>query len=714
MRQVYSARILVRTLSVMLLALIVGCSAESPLPTAIVLPSLTPTLAPSASPTVTKTPAPNTTPTPAPTEFFGRTVQGGPGKGQVRVMNLTPDSAPLDFYLNRTPLATGLRPTYVSGQTPILPGTYIASLNPDGTGTTLSLTVTADQNLDLLVVGTGDTRQIIVISQPAAPVRAGEVWLSFANALPDVGEITLTLDDSTSLTLNGFSASTPSIAASGERVLRATVGGQVLLEQVISLRELTLYTFILADSLTNPGTVQLQRLESPVLGRYSVRVINLSAESREVDLYLNDIQMAEAIGFGDSAAPQEVVTGSQRLSVYSAGADRAASAPLVDQYIFSGQAGTSLILILTGSASAVQIASLEDKLEPVPEGSSRVLFFNATEGVTGLVAGRNGENLADFRPLALGQFSPARLLDGGDIRFTFTDANNPDLGVFEDKLIPLPAGQTLLYAVTGREDVLFPIYGYPVEQSAALTAEGTTIPQSRLRFVNGLAAGVAVDVYVNGILSIPALISPAGGPLSPIIGEDFTLLVRQAGDGPALLDLRLGIPSPGDYSVFIYGDPTEGLQATLVKDDALRIADDIGTLRLVNLSGDPVDIYSLSYYAYPPDVTPIAPTATPFPSPTPVVNPLFPVTPEPTQEPFTAPLDVRRIIRDAKPRTASSQTIAPQGLFDLTLIDSNGRILGGLSALQIPIGQHYDIVAYTYRTANGTKTELFIAPYPPR
>ncbi len=553
-----------------------------------------------------------------------------------------------------------------------------------------------------------------MISQPTAPVRAGEVWLSFANALPDVGQITITLDDSPALTLDGYSASTPAIAASGERFFRATVGDTVLLEQTLSLRELMLYTFILTDSPTAPGTVQLQRLESPVLGRYSVRVINLSTESREVDLYLNDSKIAASIGYGGSSTPQEVVTGAQRLSVYTAGADRAASAPLLNGQTFSGRAGTSLILILTGPVAALQVIPFEDDLAPVPEGSSRVVFFNAVEGITGLMAGINGQDYPDFRPLGKNQFSPSQLIAQGEITFTFRDVNQPELGFFENKLLPLPAGQTVLYAVTGREDVVAPVYGYPVEQSALLTPEGTAIPVSRLRFVNGLADGIAVDVYVNGILSIPALISPAGGPLSSVAGEDFALLVRQAGDGPAMLDIRLPIPSPGDYTVFIYGSMVNGIQTSMRNDDGLGINNDIGTLRLVNISSDPLDVYSLGYYLYPPDVTPLAPTETPFPSPTPTLDPVFPATPEPTQEPFTVPVDVRRIIRDIQPNTTSPQVIAPQGLFDLILIDLNGRILGQLIALQIPVGQHYDIVAYTYRTSDGTKTLLFIAPYPPR
>ncbi len=698
----------------MMLVFIAGCRADAPLPIAIVLPSETPTLTPSAILTATNTPTPYMTPTPSPTEFFGRSVQVGPGKGQVRVMNLTADAAPLDLYLDGNSLATGLRPTYVSAQFAILPGTYTASLNADGTGAPVSVTTVADQNLDLIVAGTDDTRQIMVISQPTEPLRGGEVWLSFANALTDVGQISVTLGDAAAIPLDQFSASSASISQSGDYTIRATAGERVLLEQPITLRELTLYTFILANDPANPDAVQLQRLESPVLGRYSVRVVNLSAESREVDLYLNDLPMGAAIGFGGTTTSQEVVTGSQRLSVYSAGADRTASAPLVDGHIFTGQAGTSLILMLTGSAAAVRVISYQDDLAPVPEGSSRLVFFNAAENVTGLMAGRNGENIEEARPIRAGQFSAPMLIQAGDIRFTFTDANNPDLGVFEDKLIPLPAGQTLLYAVTGRAEVASPVYGYPVEQSAALTSEGTAISESRLRFVNGLAAGVAVDVYINGILSIPALISPAGGPLSPILGEDFALLVRQAGDGPALLDLRLAIPTPGDYSVFIFGSPVAGLQATMINDDGLRVTEGAGTLRLVNLSGDPLDVYSLGYYLYPPDVTPIAPTLTPLPSLTPTLDPVFPLTPAPTPEPFTVPMDVRRLIRNVGPNSASAQNITPQGAFDLILIDIDNRILTTLHALQIPPGQHYDIVAYTHRTGGGVKTELFIAPYPPR
>ena len=709
-----TARILAQIISVMLLALIVGCQGEPPLPTAITLPTETPSLTPIASPIATETPLPNMTPTPAPTEFFGRTIQSGPGKGQVRAMNLTSDSSMLDLYLDGLPFTTDLRPTYISGQSAILPGTYTASLNLDGTGATTPLTIAENQNLDIVVVGGGDDRQIMLISQPTDPVNADEVWLTFANALPDVGQITVTLDDSPVTTLEGFSTSTPSIGAAGEHILRATTGDKIILEQSVILRELTLYTFILTVNPSAPDAVQLQRFESPVLGRYNLRVVNLSAESREVDLYLNGTRLAEMIGFGGSTTPIEVVTGLQHLSVYTAGADRNASAPLVNEHTFSGQAGSSLMLILNGPASAVQVVSFEADTSPVPEGSSRVVFYNATADVMHLSAGIAGDIFPDFNPIAAGQFSPPQLVQHGDIPFTFMDEDDENNNLFERKTILLFAGQTILYTVTGRDDFINPVYSYPVEQSAALYPDGVPLPQSRLRFVNGLASGVAVDVYVNGSMYMPAMIAPSGGPLSPVIGEDFALLVRQAGNGPALLDIHLGIPSPGDYSVFLYGSPADGLETILINDDALRINDDIGTLRLVNLSGDPTDLYSLGYYLYPPDVTPLAPTMTPFPTPVPTFDPAGLVTPVPTEEPFTAPLDVRRIIRDVRPHTASSQNIAPQGLFDLTLIDTNRRILGNINALQIPIGQHYDIVGYTYRSGDEVKTQLFIAPYPPR
>lgn len=698
---------------VMFVTLMVGCQAEPPLPTSVILPSLTPTSSPTATYTPSRTPTPYMTPPPSPTEFFGRTVQAGPGKGLLRVMNLMSDGAPLDFYLDGVPFITGLRQNNLSAQAAILPHTYTASFDAAAGLAPQSLTITANQNIDVLAVGGGDTRQFIAISQPTDPLDAGQVWLSFANAAPIADPIVISLDDVTISSLTGFSATTPAITAAGQRLLRATANGQVILEETIQLRELTLYTFIFA---VNPNTseIELQRLDAPVLGRYVLRVVNLSPESRELDIYLNDDRIGSNLGLGLSTAPREVVTGLQRLSVYTAGADRGASMPLINEYVFTGQAGSSLVLLLTGAPPTLTVTEFDIDLSPVPQGKSRVVFFNATDEITAVVAGTGGMNFKDFRPVAQGQFSEPSLIAQDEVNFTFTDAANPNAAMFESKIIPLPAGQSVLYAVTGSEDVLVPIYGYPVAQSEALTAEGTPIPQSRLRFINGLQQGIAVDIYVNGVLNTPMLFSGVGGSLNVVTGEDFALLVRQANDGPALLDIRLPIPSPGDYSVFIYGSPLDGLQATLIPDATLRVNNDIGTLRLINLSGDITDVYSLGYYVYPPNITPIAPTQTPIPTPTPRPDPNLPWTPAPTLEPLTAPQDVRRILRNVQPRTASNQNVAPQGYFDLILIDDRNRILGELKALQIPIGQHYDIVAYTYRTATAVQTILFIAPYPPR
>lgn len=695
---------LLRFLALMVLALVmVGCQPtdDTPLPTAIVLPSETPSPTPSQTPVP---PTPDATATPSPTPFFGRGVSAGPGRGQLRVMNQTSDTATLDIALDGQPFTVGLRPGTVSPTTPLLPGSYGLTVRP-GDSASQPITIGADQTVDVVITGESSAPQLITLAHPTDPLDAGQIWVMLADAMPDTAELTFTLDDEPLTPLM------PIVTDAGERVLRASAGGQVIAEETVLLRELTLYSLILAPDPFDPARARFERLDTPALGRYTLSVVHLSNGARELDIYLNDQSLATNLTFTAQTPPLEVVTGGQRLSVYTAGADRAASAPLVDGYNLNGRAGAELTLLLTGAPDQMRVVPYEADLSPVPVGQSRVVFFNATDNVTGLTAGVGPEAYPDFRPIGVGQFSQPVLVSPGELGFTFRDVNNTDIDILEAKTVVFQAGQSALYAVTARDDAPPAFYVASVEESALLGEGGEQLSQSRLRFVNALESGVAIDIYVNGILAMPSLFAPSSGPLIPVTGEEIALLVRSVGDGPALIDIGLQLPEPGDYSVFIYGSPTDGLQARLIDDNVLRITEQAGSLRLINLSGDAIS-YSLGLSQYAPDETPPPPTATPLPQPTP--DPSLATVPNTESQAPTAPLDTRRLIRDVQPLTASNQTFAPAGLFDVILIDSDNRIRGRLNTLQIPPGQHYDIVAYTYRRSGGVQTILFVAAYPPR
>jgi hypothetical protein len=620
-------------------------------------------------------------------------------------MNQTSDAATLDLDLDGQPFTVGLRPSGVSPATPLLPGSYDLSVRP-GDSAPQPITIGADQTVDVVISGESGSPQLITLSHPTDPLDAGKIWLMLADAMPDItAEITFTLDDEPLTPL------LPTVTDAGERVLRAVAGETVLAEETVLLRELTLYSFILAPDPFDPAQSRFERLETPALGRYTVSVVHLSNGARELDVYLNDQPIATNLTFTTQTPPLEVVTGSQRLSVYTAGADRAASAPLVDGYNLNGRAGLSLTLLLTGAPDQMRVTPYEANLSPVPVGQSRVVFFNATDNVTGLTAGVGPEAYPDFRPIGVGQFSQPVLVSPGELGFTFRDVNNTDIDILEAKTVVFEAGQSALYAVTARDDAPPAFYVASVEESALLGGDGEQLSQSRLRFVNALESGVAIDIYVNGFLAMPSLFAPSGGPLIPVTGEEIALLVRSTGDGPALIDIGLLLPEPGDYSVFIYGSPADGLQARLIDDNILQITEQAGSLRLVNLSTD-ATLYSLGLNEYAPDETPPPPTATPLPQPTP--DPSLATVPNTGSSAPTAPLDTRRLIRNVPALTASNQTFAPAGLFDVILIDGDNRVRGRLNTLQIPPGQHYDIVAYTYHRADSVQTILFVVAYPPR
>ncbi len=695
----------------LLLMLLAGCQPtdDAPIPTLITLPTAT-DQPPSPTPADTATPRP--TATPAPTAIFGRDVPADASNGQVRVTNYVRDEQVIEVYLDGLLFNAGLRAGYSSALTPIRAGLFTAALDAQGTRAATAFEVTAGQLIDLLVIGEGQDLQILPIAQTTQPLDAGQAWVSVVSALPPDANISIGIDAQPTTAFTQ-TIGEPQVIEAGAHTFRAALGGQPVVDETLTLRELTVYTLVLTTTRANPQ-MRLQRLEAPVLGRYSAQIVHLSADTREIDVYLNGERIAQDVAFTDALPPRELVTAPQRLSIYTAGADRSVSPPLLENYSISARPSTRLMLFLVGTPDRLRVVPYEWDTSPVPVGSARVVFFNAVPDVVGLTAGIGPEPFDGFRPLGYTQFSTGQIISAGEFTLVMRDSINTSRDIIEAKTITLSAGQHVIYAATGRDDLPPATYRITVEQSEALAADGSRLPESRVRFVNGLADGITVDVYVNGLLSLPALIAPAGGPLTPLLGEEFSLLVRQNNDGPALVDIRLPLPTPDDYSLYFYGSPSDGLQTVMVNDSRLNIGGSGGTLRLVHLSDNPDAVFSLYAAQRPADYTPIPPTLTPVLSAMPSPTPEIPWTPEPTAEPFTIPLDARPLVRDVAGGTASIQVLAPPNYFDLLLTDAGGRILARLDGLTVPTGMHYDVAAYTYRTASGVQTMLFIAPYPPR
>jgi hypothetical protein len=682
----------------LLLGVLTGCQPEAPLPTEVLLPSPTPPASPTPIPTATR---PQPTLTPSPTAFFGRgRVPETAQTPFVRVTNATAADSTFDLYLNGQLLQSGLRAGLAGISVPVLPGTYDLSLSPDGAPLATFEAVNG-QITDLTLTGDPDQPQALTHRAPTEPLDAQSAWATVINALPDTA-LQLSLDDQPVADLAAQSVAEPVVIARGDRQLRVSVGDAVLFEQPLRVQNRTSYTFIVSRNPQAPDQLTVQRLETVLQGRYSVRLIHLSPELREVDVYLNDAIWAQAVGYTGLAEPRTVTTAPQLLSVYTAGADRNASQPLIAPTPLNGRDDAELFLLLTGTPDQLRLIPFEPDRSPVPNGSSRYVFFNPLPDVSGLTTGEEG-----FQPLGYGQFSQPAVLPAQSTVFRFRDANNPDIDIIEEEPLDIEAGQSVLYAVSARDDLPAARYALPIEQSEALAQDGSALPQSRLRFVNALATGVAIDIYVDGVLVFPSLIAGAGGPLTNHIGAEFRLLVAQSGGGgAALIDVVLPVATPSDYSVFIYGSPTDGLRAVAIDDAALLEVPGSATMRLVNLSLNLSDSMGISLVPYAPDVTPVFPTPT-FPPPP-------DATPAPTPELLSLPLDVRLLLRNVQPGTASIQTFAPQTYFDALIVNADNRIIDRERAILIPVGQHYDLVAYTYRTESGVQTTSFIAPYPPR
>src|SRR5262249_45445736 len=98
---------------------------------------------------------------------------------------------------------------------------------------------------------------------------------------------------------------------------------QTFAARELNLRELTSYLFVMVGDPADLATLSLVMFQNTVVGRSSVRVINMSSEVPTVDVYLDDQLLAADVAYTRASERQDITTEQRLISVYPAGADRA-------------------------------------------------------------------------------------------------------------------------------------------------------------------------------------------------------------------------------------------------------------------------------------------------------------------------------------------------------------------------------------------------------
>lgn len=653
------------------LFILAGCGAATDsAPATTSAPSAaTPSLIPTAS--VRPTPASNTNP------------------ARIRVVNAAPAAPPLNLTLGFFSVATNLAYGQYSEVMPFEPGAYSASVTVSGarqdTPALLNLSVTLESGRSYLLIihGNGDQLHTSNLPETVQAVNSGESAAAVINLISDGGDRISLWRAGEALTapLNFGAETWGAIIASGSATLEIRDGEQSILEQPIDLQERRQYTLILAGTRAAPSIISFA-VSAP--GRGQARALHVAQEVGALDVYLGDQLLNSGIEYGRPTTRTEIVSGDYRLSIYTAGSDRAMTAALYATDItLPAEAATALVVL--GTENDLRVVSFTENLSPTPIGQARVDFLNTLPGTPSLQIERLGGMLPRTPVLSYGAAPDTLTFAAGSYSFAMSGADRSGTTTTVEAVenIHLEQGQRYLYLISGRLDnnplILSDNVG--VDDSALTDVTGNS---AIVRFINAAGEQFPLDITLNEMTLINGLRYGEGSGLLPVDAGGATFAALR--EGSVLTELDAALEAGGRYSVVIYGYEESGLRALLLDDSEIVRSGDAPHLRLVQASSDAAVLLGLGYS-----------TPTGDSMMTDLRRSLLP--------------GVQQSLSGIGGGSASGVILMPTGTFDIYVIDTlAGQIAGIVPAISLQGSAHYDVVAYQEEASS--RVQAFALFYP--
>lgn len=672
-------------------------------------PTPTPTDSPTAEPTARPTREAEIVPTP----FFGRDIPVSRNTSSIRVIHAASDAPALDLTLQSAPLMTSLGFGLAGNTITVIPGEYPLVAYARGTQDIVAettVTLEAGGTTDVVVVPTSDGVQLLVLPGPARAVESGQSMVRAVNALSGAGALTVMLDVTDVRETLAAGAATELIQrAEGTVDLTFVADGAEIYANTMRLRPQMHTLFILTGIATRP---QLLVFESPMLSLYSLRVVNLSTDAREIDVFFDDALVASDLPHQGITDRLTYATAPATLSVYAAGADLTISTPYLSGQRVSPTPGSTVTLAIYGPVADLRAAWIEQDMSPVPEGYSRVTFVHTVTDVATIRVGMNSSDLENMRPFGYGNVSTPMLFDERPARVFLRDTSVNGRIVELQEEATFPPGQSILYFVTGEPDGdRHPpvIYGDPVEVDSSLVAFPVETPSGiyNIRYINALASQVSIDIFRDLEPVVSDVQFATATSMFRLTQPSLQITANISGTQILLLDTRYELPSPGNYTIFIYGTPETGIDAMVQPDGVMSVGASIGTVRFVNLSQDQLSVFGLALQ--PIDMT------VPTPLPTPTIEPTATV--EGSDSESSGRARIRRGVLVTAQDIGSKQASRISGVSPNSqayVINRIQEIMVDLSILPFAAGTHTDIIAFQYHTPTETLMIAFPVVYQPR
>lgn len=605
----------------------------------------TDTPAPSQTPPPSPLPTETTQPSPTPFAQSVTELALAPDEAAwLRIVNASPDLPRVSVYLDGLLVVAALRPgDYQQSPQKVPAGDGALRVVPTGDESApalleapVSLPVGTAQVI--VLAGRAADHRLIVASEDTSPLPAATARLRVVHALPDAG--TLTVQDGQRTILSALAFGEVS-----EAVTLAEKGHDLtLLAADAALAEFEFYgmaryayTVVLfpePDAGTEPGGVARVELRSRVEDEAQVRVMHASPDLPPVDVYLDDISLAENLAYRAASAWTTQRAATYQLRLLPAGEPDAAPI-LVKQIALRADETASLVLL--GTQDRLRVTAVAEDLSPTPVNAARLLFVNAAPDTLSVRVSTYSGEIPDLRPVPFGAASRPLAYPAGTAAFVI-ETGSADSSRQIDLLPERDWQAGTVYAViitdtpdappvvleteTGVGDTILAADGVVPLESAPPSASGWG-PGARvfaIRLVNALADEAPVDLLADGALIFESVSPNTATAYHDLGAPPDHLEIRQSASGAVLLTEAVSLPPApeGTYlTLYIYRD-RQTVRFEAATDRALLVPDGYAMLRVFHAAPEAPALRVVR-----------APTPTPSPTPSPV-PPASPGAPTPT------------------------------------------------------------------------------------
>jgi hypothetical protein len=268
-------------------------------------------------------------------------------------------------------------------------------------------------------------------------------------------------------------------------------------------------------------------------GTALVRFVHALSGAGAVDVYINGQPVALQLGFGQASTLIQVPTTALQISVSPTGTTTA-----LWEQTFEAPADTASALVVS-SSEPLQFTAFDLDMSPLPLGRTRITAVHAIPDAPAVDI-----VLEDGRAVVqnLSYNAPYGALDIPALTYSLAVvASGDDVA---NALLPVND-----FALASGTSYMVIAYGTPTAPQALVLSAPTTgdADSGFVRLVHGVAGAPAVDIYVNGVLTIPGLAFGQSTGFIAVPAGEYAVSITAAGTSDVVTEGALSIAS-GDYS----------------------------------------------------------------------------------------------------------------------------------------------------------------------